>query len=218
MDRHATADRLRALYSGVIADALDGSGLNRQVLPAGIVPLGSHHRIAGQAFPGYGTPSEDPSENRMMDQLTMLEQIQPGQVCVLACDDAERSCAQWGEIMSRTMIERGCVGAVLDGGLRDTDLVQELDFPVFYGYHSPASSIGRWAVREWQCAVTIGGVTIAPGDWVMGDRDGVVVIPQHVVEDVLADSEKKAETEAQMRRELAEGGAITDLYARYGSV
>lgn len=218
MDTASTADRFRRLYSGAIADVLDAGGLNRQVLPAGIVPLDSHHRIAGPAFAGYGTPTDDPSENRMIDQLTMLEQIQPGQVCVLACADDEQSCAQWGEIMSRTMIERGCVGAVLDGGLRDTDLVAELDFPVFYGYHSPASSIGRWAVREWQCEVKIGGVAVAPGDWMMGDRDGVVVIPQHLVSDVLVESEKKAQVEAEMRRELAAGALITDVYNRYGSV
>lgn len=211
------AQRFRSLYSGAVADVLDAHGLTHQVLPAEIVPLHPQMTIAGPAFPGYGTPSDDPSENRMLDQLTMLEQIEPGQVCVLSCGSS-RTCAQWGEIMSRTMMERGCVGAVLDGGLRDTELVRDLGFPVFYAYHSPASSIGRWAVRDWQCEVRIAEVTIAPGDWIVGDVDGVVVVPRDAVSDVLAESEAKAGIEAAMREELARGAQITDVYRRYGSV
>jgi 4-hydroxy-4-methyl-2-oxoglutarate aldolase len=120
--------------------------------------------------------------------------------------------------MSRSVMERGSVGAVVDGGLRDTEFVVQLGFPVFCRFRSPASSIGRWDIVDWDCVITIGSTVVHPGDWVFGDVDGVVVVPTEVVEDVLAESEAKVEKEQLMRAELDRGEPITDVFGRHGSL
>ena len=209
--------RFAKAYSGAVADVLDGHGLKQQVLPAGILPLSRGMRLAGPAFPGFGVSSDELVEDSMRQQLAVLEKVRPGEICVLGCGGDSR-CAQWGEIMSRTMLQQGSTGAVLDGGVRDTEFILNLNFPVFARYQSPASSVGRWKIEDWHCAVTIGSVQIAPGDWILGDVDGVVVTPASLVEDVLRDVEEKMRLEALMREELGRGTRITEVYERYKSV
>jgi regulator of RNase E activity RraA len=114
-------------------------------------------------------------------------------------------------------MERGCVGAVVDGGLRDTKFVLDLGFPVFCRFRSSASSIGRWDILDWNCEITIGDVVVRPGDWVVGDADGVVVVPAGIVDDVIAGAEAKADEEEEMRRELAGGARPSQVLKRLGS-
>jgi 4-hydroxy-4-methyl-2-oxoglutarate aldolase len=209
--------RFLALYSGVVADVLDAGGRRDQVLPAHIRPVTLSMKVAGPAFPGLGQPTDDVTHNDTEKRLAMLEAAKPGSVSVWSCGGHTGS-AHWGEIMTRSVMERGCVGAVVDGGLRDTEFVLQLGFPVFCRFRSPASSVGRWDIVEWDCGVTIGQTSVAPGDWVFGDVDGVVVIPADVVEDVLADAESKAAKERLMRAELDRGDPITEVFRRHGSL
>jgi 4-hydroxy-4-methyl-2-oxoglutarate aldolase len=208
--------RLLALYTGAVADVLDAGGRRDQVLPPEIQPVTPTMKVAGLAFPGMGLPTDDITHNDTEKRLAMLESVRPGSVSVWACGGHGGS-AHWGEIMSRSVMERGCVGAVVDGGLRDTDFVLELGFPVFCRFRSPASSIGRWDIVDWDCDIAIGRTAIRPGDWVFGDIDGVVIIPEDIVEDVLAASEEKAAKEALMRADLERGDRITDVFGRHGS-
>jgi 4-hydroxy-4-methyl-2-oxoglutarate aldolase len=210
-------DRFLALYTGAVADVLDAEGRRNQVLPAQIQPVTLSMKVAGPAFPGLGQPADDVTHNDTDKRLAMLESAKPGSVSVWACGGHEGS-AHWGEIMSRSVMERGSVGAVVDGGLRDTEFVLQLGFPVFCRFRSPASSIGRWDIVDWDCEITIGSTVVHPGDWVFGDVDGVVVVPAEIVEDVLAESEAKAEKERLMRAELDRGEPITDVFGRHGSL
>ena len=210
-------DRFLALYTGAVADVLDAGGHRDQVLPAQIQPVTLSMKMAGPAFPGLGQPTDDVTHNDTEKRLAMLESAEPGSVSVWACGGHVGS-AHWGEIMSRSVMERGCVGAVVDGGLRDTEFVLQLGFPVFCRFRSPASSIGRWDIVDWDCEITIGSTLVHPGEWVFGDVDGVVVVPAEIVEDVLAESEAKVETEQLMRAELDRGEPITDVFGRHGSL
>jgi 4-hydroxy-4-methyl-2-oxoglutarate aldolase len=209
--------RFLRLYTGAVADVLDAHGSRDQVLPAEIQPVTLSMKVAGPAFPGLGSPTEDPADNDMGKRLAMLESVTPGSVTVWACG-GHRGSAHWGEIMSRSVMERGCVGAVLDGGLRDTEFVLQLGFPVWSALRSPASSIGRWNILDWNCDVTIGSTLIHPGDWVFGDVDGVVVVPAGAVEDVLAESEAKVAKEELMRQDLAKGMSVTEAFQRHGEM
>jgi len=211
------SSRFLTLYTGAVADVLDASGHRDQILPAGIQPLELSMKVAGPAFPGLGEPTEDIAHNDTDKRLAMLESVEPGSVSVWACGGHDGS-AHWGEIMSRSVMERGCVGAVVDGGLRDTDFVLQLGFPVFCRFRSPASSIGRWDIVDWNCRIAIGKTSISPGDWVFGDVDGVVVIPGDIVEDVLVQSEAKVAKEGLMRAELDRGERITEVFGRHGSL
>lgn len=209
-------DRFLALYTGAVADVLDAGGRRDQVLPAAIQPVTLSMKVAGPAFPGIGMPTDDPTHNDTDKRLAMLESAKPGSVSVWACGGHGGS-AHWGEIMTRAVMERGCVGAVVDGGMRDTEFVLHLGFPVFCRFRSPASSIGRWDIVDWDCEVTIGDTLVRPGDWLFGDVDGVVVVPHEVADDVLAESEAKVAQEARMRAELDRGERITEVFGRHGS-
>jgi 4-hydroxy-4-methyl-2-oxoglutarate aldolase len=209
--------RFERLYTGAVADVLDAHGERDRVLPAGLLPVTMDLKVAGPAFPGFGEPTEDPADNDMDRRIAMLESVRPGSVTVWSCAGHEGS-AHWGEIMSRAVRERGCVGAVVDGGLRDTSFVLELGFPVWYRHRSPASSIGRWNILGWDCDISIGATSIHPGDWVFADVDGVVVIPAGIAEDVLAEAEAKVDTEELMRRDLDAGLTVTEAFSRHGAM
>jgi regulator of RNase E activity RraA len=148
--------------------------------------------------------------------MAMLEDATSGSVAIWSCGGHEGS-AHWGEIMTTAVMERGCVGAVIDGGLRDTGFVLDLGFPVFCRFRSAASSIGRWDILEWNCEITIGDVNIEPGDWIFGDADGVVAVPAGIVDSVIVEAERKAGHEAEMRRELAGGARPSQVFKRLGS-
>ncbi len=210
------AARFRQLYTGVVADVLDGLGHRNQVLPHRIVPMSEDIKIAGPAFTGRGEPTDDDTHDDSLQRLEMLESVPAGSVSVWDCGGHQRA-AHWGEIMSRAVMERGCVGAVVDGGLRDSGFVQDIGFPVFYAFRSASSSVGRWDIAEWNHEITVGSTRIRPGDWVFGDIDGVVIVPAELVEDVLAEAEKRAGIEAEMRAELASGALPSEVYARLGS-
>jgi regulator of RNase E activity RraA len=211
-------ERFLRLYTGAIADMLDRMGYRNQVLPRGITAMTSAgKRVAGPAFTGQGYPAASTSDNDTETRLAMLDSITPGTVSVWACGGSTE-CAHWGEIMSTAARERGCTGAVIDGGVRDLDFIEAMEFPVFAGFKSSASSIGRWNIRAYQVAIRIGNTVIQPGDFVFGDVDGVVVVPQSVTEEVLTAAEDVYRRESAMRDELRRGVGVKEAYAKYGSL
>lgn len=209
--------RFLRLYTGAIADILDKNGFRQQVLPWSITPFTRNTRVAGIAFTGRGESCDDSTHNDTEVRLRMLDSITPGTISVWSCGP-NSDCAHWGEIMSTAAMQRGCTGAVIDGGLRDVDFVDNLNFPVFARFKCAASSIGRWDIQDFQIAIRIGNTTIRPGDFIFGDSDGVVVVPKALTIDVLAAAEDIFEREGAMRRELRQGVSVKDAYARYGSL
>jgi regulator of RNase E activity RraA len=211
------ASRFLRLYTGAISDILDKSGCRNQVLPYYITPFTAANRVAGMAFTGQGYPCADVAHDDTKTRLKILDSIAPGTVSVWATGGS-MDCAHWGEIMSTAVRQRGCTGAVVDGGVRDVDFVNAMNYPVFAKFKSSASSVGRWDIIDCQIPVKIGNTVIHPGDFVFGDIDGVVVIPKDMTMDVLAAAEDIFERESGMREELRRGVSVTDAYAKYGSL
>jgi len=120
--------------------------------------------------------------------------------------------------MSTAARERGCTGAVVDGGVRDVDFINAMKYPVFARFKCSASSIGRWDISECQVPVKIGDTIIRPGDFVFGDTDGVVIVPQAIILEVLVAAEDVYQREGSMREQLRQGVSIKDAYAKYGSL
>lgn len=207
--------RYKALYTGAVADLLDARGLRQQVLPHYIMPVTVDMVVAGPAFTGQGYPVDDVSSDDSNMRIRMLDSIEPGTVSVWSAA-GHTSAAHWGEIMSNAARERGCTGAVVDGGLRDTGFVLKMGFPVFCRFRCAASSVGRWEIREWQVPIKIGETTINPGDFVFGDVDGVVIVPKELTVEVLLEAEQFAERENKMRVELASGTTVSEVYQKYG--
>ena len=118
--------------------------------------------------------------------------------------------------MSKAARERGCTGAVVDGGLRDTRFILRMEFPVFCRFRCSASSIGRSDITEWILPITIGETIIHPDDFVFGDADGVVIIPKALTIEVLLKTEEIVQREDAMRAELAKGVTVSEVYKKYG--
>jgi regulator of RNase E activity RraA len=213
----AIAARFMKLYTGAIADILDRSGYRNQVLPFSITPLTLSNRVAGLAFTGQGYPCAESCHDDTQTRLRILDSISPGTVSVWATGGST-DCAHWGEIMSTAVRQRGCSGAVIDGGVRDVDFVNALNFPVFAKYKCSASSVGRWDIVDCQITVKIGNTVVRPHDFVFGDIDGVVVVPREIVLEVLAAAEDVFDRERGMREELRRGVSVADAYAKYGSL
>lgn len=208
--------RYLRLYTGAIADMLDKAGYRKQVLPRYVTPFTNANRVAGPAFTGQGYPCASTANDDTQTRLAMLDGIRPGTVSVWATGGS-LECAHWGEIMSTAARERGCTGAVIDGGVRDLDFINAMNYPVFAKFRCSASSIGRWDIKEYQVPIKIGDTAIHPGDFVFGDIDGVVIVPKDLTVDILAAAEGVYERESGMREELRRGVPIKDAYAKYGA-
>lgn len=204
------------LYTGAISDMLDKHGYRDRVLPRDIVPFTVANRVAGPAFTGQGYPCASSANDDTQTRLSMLDSIKPGTVSIWACGGSV-VCAHWGEIMSNAARQRGCTGAVLDGGVRDLDFINAMNYPVFARFKCCASSIGRWDIKEYQVTIKIGNTVIRPGDFVFGDIDGVVIVPGELALEVLTAAEDVYKREKGMREELRRGVPIKDAYAKYGA-
>jgi len=211
------ARRFLKLYTGAISDILDKAGCRNQVLPYYITPFTAANRLAGVAFTGQGYPCADIAHDDTGTRLKILDSISPGTISVWATGGS-MDCAHWGEIMSTAVKQRGCTGAVVDGGVRDVDFVNAMNYPVFAKFKCSASSVGRWDITDCQIPVKIGNTIVRPGDFVFGDTDGVVIVPKAITMDVLVAAENVFERERRMREELRRGVSVTDAYAKYGSL
>jgi regulator of RNase E activity RraA len=209
-------DRFAAVPSAALVDVLDERGLRDQTLPPSIRPLAHGMRLAGQAFTVEGEPSRhDDWDAAIRKTLAMLGEVPTGHVAVYQCN--QDRAAHFGELSATSLAARGVVGCVIDGGCRDVRLIEEAGFPVFARFVTPEDSTWRWEVTATGVPITIGTVRIEPGDWVVGDEDGVVVVPAAVAGDVLAAAETKVGTESEIRKAVRNGMLPLEAYERYGT-
>ena len=209
-------ERFSLIYTAALADILDGRGYRQQTLPPSIRPLTAGTRLAGQAYTVEGRPTETKDWDAAIRRtLTMLGGVPAGHVAVYQCHHDVS--AHFGELSATSLLARGVAGCVIDGGCRDVRFIQEAGFPVFARFVTPEDSTWRWQVTATQVPVTVGAVRVEPGDWVVGDEDGVVVVPQAVVADVLAAAEAKAETESAIRDAVRDGMSPLEAYERFGT-
>ena len=214
-DVHEVCQRFSVIYTGAISDVLDEIGYRNQVLPKAIQGLAAEHRVAGVALPveGQSSYSTDPEEI-YVPILQMLGDLKQGDVIVSQPHD--NLSAHLGELSCETAKFRGACGAVIDGGVRDIDYILKLGFPVFCRYRTPADVAGRWKLTSYGSPIQIGEVTIRRGDFIVGDRDGVVVIPTQITLEVLAKSEELVNTENYVRKAILQGVHPVDAYRKYG--
>jgi 4-hydroxy-4-methyl-2-oxoglutarate aldolase len=217
MSVKSLADRFAAVYTGAITDVLDQRGYLHQTLPSELAPLRRGMRLAGPAFPVEGRPHPGHDYDTSIRKiLEMLGAVLPGSVAVYQTSDS--SSAHLGELSVTSLKSRGCAGVVIDGGCRDVDFVLQEDFPVFARYTTPQDCVPRWELTaRGDVSITIEEVRIAPGDWVVADEDGVVVVPAQEAESVLAEAEAKVATESQIRDAVRVGMLPLEAYERYGT-
>lgn len=207
--------RFQKIYTGAISDILDEMGHRDQVLPHGIKALQPGMRIAGVAMPMWGEPTTITDlEMLMIPWMKMLQDVQPGGVIVSQANDSEN--AHFGELSSHAAKVQGCQGAVIDGGCRDIQYILEQSrLPVFCRYTTPKDIKGRWIIRENNVKITIGKTVIEPGDFVVGDMDGVIVIPKQITQEVLEKTELCASEENMTRTMILNGAPALEAYLKY---
>jgi regulator of RNase E activity RraA len=203
-----------SLYTAVIGDILDSVGHIHQFLPAAVQPLLPEMIVVGRAMPVLVGDVFGPQAHPFGRLTEALDALKPGDVYLAR--RARLDCAAWGEILTTAAIARGSVGAVIDGYHRDTRQILDLDFPVFSRGSFGQDSSVRSSVLDYGVPVEIEGVHIAPGDLLVGDRDGVLVIPAAVEDEVIERALAKASTENEVRIAIQNGMSSTEAFATYG--
>jgi 4-hydroxy-4-methyl-2-oxoglutarate aldolase len=207
--------RFSAIYTGAISDVLDEMGFRNQVLPSAIQALTLGQRVAGIAMPVEGEPTDSLDPDIVyLPILKMLGDLTNGDVIVSQPHDDVS--AHIGELSCETAKFRGARGAVIDGGARDIDYILKLGFPVFCRYRTPADVMGRWKLVAYGKEIKIGKVAVRRGDFIVGDKDGVLVIPREIAIQVLEKSEEVLSTENLVRKAILEGMHPVDAYRKYG--
>ncbi len=192
-------DRLATIHCGSLSDALGSVG----VLAAGIRPIAPGVRLVGPAFTVKCYPGSILSVHKA------LMEAPPGVVLVVD-DEGDTRGAIWGEVMTHQARRQGILGIVTDGPVRDTPEIAALGFPVFAGSVTPRVGTNR-RVGFTQIPISCAGVPVCPGDIVVADADGVVVIPQDQVASVVARAEAIVQRDEGFIRQIADGKQLVDL-------
>lgn len=206
--------RFEQLYTGAINDVLREFCLMDQALPNHIHPLREYQTVAGIAFTVKSAPNTL-VQGEMEFRTKMLDAMHENAFVVWDSSNDEKS-TSWGGVMTATAKKKKLKAACLDGGIRDTHQILEAEFPVFYKYRSSNGSLGRCLITHYQIPIGIGDVIIKPGDVVMGDVDGVLVVPRDIAYDVLVRAEEIKENEKKIFGWVNEGQSAKDITDKGG--
>lgn len=214
-----SSDEIAAkLYAAVLSDVLDSFGLYDQALRPFVRPLDESLVLFGPARTGMYMSVFDvqEGENPYEVEIALIDDLKPGEVAVLGCDGPTDRIAPWGELLTTAASAREASGCVTDGLVRDIRLIRNLEFPVFHGGIGPLDSAGRGRMMTMDQPIDCGGVRVRPGDFVFGDADGVVVVPQESAQTVFERAFEKVQSENASRDELRAGRYLRDVYEKYG--
>ncbi|MEP1933985.1 MAG: RraA family protein [Roseibium sp.] len=220
MDKQ-TIEKIRTeLFTAVIGDALDAMGYRHQFLPAGVAPLQQGTRIVGRAmtvleadYPkGDGNgPLADKPFGLMFEAL---DDLKPGEIYITS--GASLNFALWGGLMSTRAQHLSAAGAILDGYVRDTDEIRNLNFPVFSrGAYAQDQGV-RGKVIDYRVPLTIGKVSINDGDLIVADDEGVLVVPKAAEAKAIEDAFEKVATENLVAKAIRDGMSSQEAFERFG--
>lgn len=199
--KRVTGDKVREVLAKVstanISDAMHRSG----DLP-GVHPITPGAKMVGPAITVRTAPGD------WAKPVEAVDQASPGEVVVVAAGGVGP--AVWGELASRSAVARQLAGVVIDGAIRDVQDIRELGFPAFAKLISPTAAEPK-GFGEIGVSIRIGGVRVNPGDWLVGDDDGVVVIPKEQVAEVANRAMYVLEYENRLRKEIEEGGTLSQI-------
>jgi regulator of RNase E activity RraA len=203
------------LYSAVICDALDAEGFPRQSPRLPFFPLTVPGVLIGRCKTTLWGEMAHPDPRPYELELKAVDSCRPDDVLIAAAGGSLRS-GLWGELLSTAARRSGCGGAIVDGAVRDVAKMAAMGFPVFARGTSPYDSKDRNRVIDIDVPVEIDGVRFAPGDLVVADRDGIVVVPQAVEAAVIRRAWDKVHAENTVRDAVAAGLSATAAFQKYG--
>ena len=205
--------RYEQLYTGAISDVLREHALLDQSIGQ-LIPLRPDRTVAGVAFTVKSAPNV-----KITGEMTLRTQMLSDMVAdsmVVWDTSGDEKATLWGGVMTAVAAGRGIRGALIDGGIRDTRQILEKDFPVFYRHRIPNGSLGRCLITHYQTPIMIRGVLIKPGDIVLGDIDGVVVVPRKLAYEVLVRAEEIQSNERKIFGWVAAGQTVHEITRQGG--
>ncbi len=201
------------LSTAQLGDVLDTLGRRHQFLPPSIRPALPGATLVGRAMPLLEIAAA-PDERSFGLMFEALDSLQADEVYVAAA--GAPPFALWGELMNTRALTRGAAGAVLDGYMRDSRHVRAMALPVFARGSYAQDQRGRGRVIAYREPVRIADVAIRPGDLIVGDDDGVLVVPSEVAEECAGMALEKRHTETRIAREIEAGLSTTEAFDKYG--
>ena len=209
------AERLARCYTGVVYDVLRDRGIVQCILPPSIVPLDRAMVAAGPVFTVRGRPDASVSAHESLLRWTeLLSRAPRGHVVMVQGNDGER--ALMGELSAETLQFRGVRGYIVDGGCRDTAFIRRIGFPVFCDKATPRDIVGAWVPVAYDEPISFGQVVVRPGDHVLADCDGIVVIPGAIAASVIDAAIAAMSTEDKVRAAILDGVDPRQAYLDHG--
>jgi 4-hydroxy-4-methyl-2-oxoglutarate aldolase len=207
--------RLADTYTGVVHDVMRAMGLRDFTLPPEIRPLAPGQVLAGvvATVSGRVDPGADPHQT-LLGWTGLLSKARAD--TVLICQPNDSVVAHMGELSAEALLRKGVRGYVVDGGCRDVEFILGLGFPVWCRYFTPRDIVGYWLPETFDQPIRVGEVTIRAGDLVLGDRDGMVLLPKDRAEEIVAAAEAAIGTENLIRKAILEGVDPQEAYLKYG--
>jgi 4-hydroxy-4-methyl-2-oxoglutarate aldolase len=219
MNMAEICERYKDLYAGAVYDVLEDLGYPDQALSHDLVALSPGMKLAGPAFTVKGTvTAERDTAGRHQRMRMVCNMTHP---CIEVRDRGTPfNVAIYGELSATTARAHGAVGALIDGGTRDSGHLIRMGFPVFARYRCPIEAFGRYTMLKCQVPVRISGETtqtveVHPGDLIFGEEDGVVVVPKDLILPVLHECERIKGLEDQARQDFARGDDPVEVFQRY---
>lgn len=213
-------ERLKNSSSGSLTTELFRRGL-KQCFLVGIKPLNADHaRFAGEAYTMRFIPTREdidtyatltPHSNPNNLQWDGVEQIQSGQVLVIDSRN-DPSAASAGNILMTRMMVKGVAGAVTDGSFRDGMEISAMPFPAYARDVVASTRLSVHHVADLNVPISCAGVAVYPGDIIVGDGDGITVVPRHMAEDVAAACEERDKLEAYLAMRIEAGEGLYGVY------
>lgn len=206
---------LQNCYTSVVHDVLRGLGRRNFTLPQRLRPLNPEGVLTGPAFTVEGRLEDTADAHQTLLAWTgLLSKAPKGHIWT--AQPHNHSLAQMGELSAETLLRKGVLGCVVDGGLRDTNFILQLGFPCWGVFHTPRDVVGAWLPTATDTPILMDDVQVRPGDWLHGDRDGMVCIPVEVLTEVVEKSVAAMATENLVRRAILDGMDPQDAYLKYG--
>jgi 4-hydroxy-4-methyl-2-oxoglutarate aldolase len=205
----------QSLYSAVVCDALDAAGHSHQSPRVQFKPMTVAHVLVGRCKTTLWTDMAHTDPKPYELELAAVDSCKPDDVLIAAANGSARS-GIWGELLTTAARNQGCVGAVVDGMVRDVAKMRAMNFTVFARGACIYDSKDRQRVIDVDVSVEIDGVRFSPGDLIVADEDGIVVVPQAIEASVLQAAWEKVHAENQVRDAIRSGMKATEVFRRYG--
>ena len=209
-------EELLLLNSSIVHDALRIENYSNQTLPNEIIPLQFENIIAGKVWTISGSLKKNLKESdSLLSWTNFLSKAQDNSIIV--CQPNNHEIALMGELSAETLKLKNIRGYITDGGCRDvTRIKTEIKLPVYCRFTTPKDVTGRWIVEEMGTSIVIGDVKIVTGDYLIADEDGIVIIPNNIIDKIIIRAKNDLNSENKMREAILNGADPKEAYLKYG--